>query len=59
MLDYGGSLIGKKNCQHFLLSEIEENANISVTSIVCSMEMRAVETLIDAAHQDDGRPRPV
>ena len=23
------------------------------------MEMREVETLIDADHQDDGRPRPV
>ena len=59
MLDYGGSLIGKKNCQHFLLSEIEEDATIAVTSKMCIMEMQAVETLIYADHQYYGRPRPV
>ena len=32
---------------------------IDVTSKIFSMEMRAVETLINADHQDYGRPRPV
>ena len=45
--------------QHFLLSEIEEDATIAITSKICSMEMRAVENLIYAAHQDDGRPTQV
>ena len=59
MLDLGGNLIDKKDHQHFLLLEIEEDATIAVTSKFCSMEMQGVETLLDAAHQDDGRHRPV
>ena len=59
MLDWEGNLIDKKDFQKLLLSEIDEDATIAVTSKFCSMEMQAVETLIDAAHQDDGRPRPV
>ena len=59
MLDWEGNLTNKKDVQHFLLSDIEEYATIAATIKICSMEMRAVETLIDAAHQDDGIPRPV
>ena len=59
MLDWEGNLIDKKDRQHFLLSEIEKDVTIAGTSKFCSMEMRSVETLIDAAHQDYGRPRPV
>ena len=58
MLDWKGNLINKKNRQHFLLSDIEEDATIAVTSEIFSTEMREVETLIDAAHQYDDRPRP-
>ena len=59
MLSWEGNLINKKDRQNFLLSDIEEDATISVTSKNCSIEMRSVEILIDAAHQDDGRPKPV
>ena len=59
MLVWEGNLIYKKYRQHFLLSEIEEDVTIAVTSKMFIMEMRAVETLIDADHQYDGRPRPV
>ena len=59
MLDWEVNLVDKKYRQHFLLSKIEEEANIAVTSKFCSMEMQAVKTLVDAAHQDDGRPGPV
>ena len=59
MLYWEGNLIGKKYSQNFRTSEIEEYATIFVSSKICSMEMRAVATLIDAAHQDDGRPRSV
>ena len=59
MLEWEGNLINKKNCQHFLLSDIEEDATIAFTSEIFSAEMQAVETLIDAAHQYDDRPRPV
>ena len=59
MLEWEVNFIVKKDRQHFLLSEMEEDANISVTSEICSMEMREVETLINAAHQDDGRLRQV
>ena len=58
MLDLEGNLIDKKDLQHFILSEIEENVTIAVISKICSMEMWAVETLIDAAHQYYGRPKP-
>ena len=58
MLDWEGNLIDYKYQHNFLLSDIEEDSTIAVTSKICSMEMRAVATLIDAAHQDDGRPRP-
>ena len=57
MLDWEGNLIEKKDRQNFPLSEIDEDATIAVTSKNFSVEMRAVETLIDAAHQDDGIPR--
>ena len=59
MLNWEVNLIDKKNCLHFLLSDIEKDAIISVTSKICNMEMRAVETLIDESHQYDGRPRPI
>ena len=59
MLYWEGNLIDKKDHHNFLLSETEEDATIAVTSKICSMEMRAVETLIDAAHKDVGIPRPV
>ena len=59
MLDWEGNLISKKDRQHFLLSEIEEDATIAVTITSFSMEMRSVENLIYAAHQDDGRPTQV
>ena len=59
MLDWEVNLISKEDRHHFLLSYIEEDATISVTTKISSMEMRAVETLINADHQDYGRPRPV
>ena len=59
MLNWEGNIIDKKYIHHFLLSAIEEDATISITSKFCSMEMQAVKTLVDAAHQDDGRPGPV
>ena len=58
MLDWEINLIEKKDRQHFLLSYIKGDANIAVTIKIFSMETRAVETLIDAAHQDNGRPSP-
>ena len=58
MLNWEGNIIDKKYIHHFLLSAIEEDATISITSKFCSMEMQAVETLIYATHQDDRRPRP-
>ena len=59
MLDWEGNPINKKDRPHFLLSEIEEDATIAVTSKIFIMEMWTVETFIDADHQDDGRTRPV
>ena len=58
MLDWEVNFIDNKDPHHFLLSDIEEDATLAVTSIL-SMEIRSVETLIDAAHQDDGRTIPV
>ena len=59
MLDSEGNLTDKEDRQNFLLSEIDEDATIPVTRKIFSMEMRAVRTLIDAAHQYNGIPRPV
>ena len=59
MIDWEGNLIDKKDRQYFLLSDIEEYATIAVTTKIFSIYMRAVETLIDAAHQYDERPMPV
>ena len=59
MIDCEGKLIDNKDHQQLLLSEIEEYATIAVTTKICSRAMRAVENLIDAAHQDNGRPSPV
>ena len=56
MTFWEGNLINKKDRQNFLLSDIEEDATISVTTKICSIDMRVVETLIDAAHQDYGIP---
>ena len=59
MLDSEGNLVVKKDLQNFLLSDIEEDATISVTRKIFSMEIQSVETFIDAENQDDGRPIPV
>ena len=56
MLDWEGNLIDYKYQHNFLLSDIEEDSTIAVTSKICSMEIRAVETLIDAFHQYDMIP---
>ena len=42
MLKWEGNLINKKGRQHFLLSDIEEDATIAVASKIFSMEMQAV-----------------
>ena len=59
MLIWEGNLINKKDLHHFILSDIEEDATIATTGKIFSMKMLAVETLIDAYHQDDGILRPV
>ena len=59
MIEWEWNLIDKKDRHQFLLSDIKEGVTIAVTSKICSMEVRAVETLIDASHQGDGRPRTV
>ena len=55
MLYWEGNLIGKKDRHQLLQSDIEGDVN----SKFCSMEMRAIETLIDASNKDYGRPSSV
>ena len=57
MLEWEVNPINKKDRRKFLY--IEEDATIAVISKKFIMEKQTVETLINATHQDNGRPRPV
>ena len=59
MLNWEGNKIDKSDRQQFLLFDIEEDVVMAASVQIFSMEMRAVETVMDSNNNDYERPLPM